>query len=179
MTINSQKTPEARKRGLLVEELEDETLVYDLKTHAAHCLNRSAALVWRECDGKTTVAEMATLLGEVGLEGDESLVWMALDRLDKAGLLLESATPPGSQIRLTRKEMLRAVAAATGMTLLIPAVDSVVAPLAAQAASCLTGAQCRALRAPNCTGLPNCNNARRCCTRVTRRNQDRCRMRPC
>jgi hypothetical protein len=34
--------PKARKKDLIVERLEDETLVYDLKTDRAHCLNHSA-----------------------------------------------------------------------------------------------------------------------------------------
>ena len=38
--------PRARQDELVVEELQDETLVYDLKRHKARCLNRTAALVW-------------------------------------------------------------------------------------------------------------------------------------
>ena len=59
--------PRARQDELVVEELPDETLVYDLKRHEAHCLNRTSALAWRRCDGRTTVAEVAVLLGE-GIE---------------------------------------------------------------------------------------------------------------
>ena len=39
--------PRARQDELVVEELPDETLVYDLKRHKARCLNRTAALVWQ------------------------------------------------------------------------------------------------------------------------------------
>ena len=38
--------PRARQDELVVEELQDETLVYDLERHKARCLNRTAALVW-------------------------------------------------------------------------------------------------------------------------------------
>ena len=56
--------PRARQDELVVEELQDETLVYDLKRHKARCLNHTAALVWRCCDGRTSVAEVAALLQE-------------------------------------------------------------------------------------------------------------------
>ena len=55
--------PRARQIELHVEELPDETLVYDLERHKARCLNRTAALVWRHCDGQTGVAEVAALAG--------------------------------------------------------------------------------------------------------------------
>ena len=37
--------PRARQDELVVEELPDETLVYDLKRHKALCLNRTSVLV--------------------------------------------------------------------------------------------------------------------------------------
>ena len=54
--------PHARKEGLVVKELPDELLVYDLERHRAHCLNPTAALVWKHSDGQTSVEEIATLL---------------------------------------------------------------------------------------------------------------------
>ena len=50
--------PKARQHGLVIQEMPDEVLVYDLDTNKAHCLNRSAALVWRSCDGNNTVADI-------------------------------------------------------------------------------------------------------------------------
>jgi hypothetical protein len=46
----------------VIQELPDETLVYDLQRNRAHCLNRTAALVWRHCDGQATVADLARSL---------------------------------------------------------------------------------------------------------------------
>ena len=55
--------PEARTDGLLIEEVGDgETLVHDLDSHKTHCLNRTAALIWRHCDGRTTISHMADVL---------------------------------------------------------------------------------------------------------------------
>src|SRR5262245_19716845 len=83
-----QPVPRARSERLIVEELEDELLVYDLDRHRAHSLNPSAALVWRHCDGRASVAEVATLLEQqLGLPRDEEVVWLALRRLQSAHLL--------------------------------------------------------------------------------------------
>ena len=100
--------PRARQDELVVEELQDETLVYDLKRHKARCLNRTAALVWRCCDGQTSVAEVAALLGEQSaIPTDEAVVWMALDRLSRADLLSEPVTLPADRAQYSRRQMLR------------------------------------------------------------------------
>ena len=99
--------PRARQDKLVVEELPDETLVYDMKRHRAFCLNRTAALVWRYCDGETSLAEAAALLEEQSATpSDEAVVWMALDRLGRARLLSEPVTLPGDRAQYSRREML-------------------------------------------------------------------------
>ena len=151
--------PRAREDELVVEELPDETLVYDLKRHKARCLNRTAALVWRHCDGQTTVPELAALLGEqLATPTDEAVVWMALDRLGRAHLLSEPVTLPADRARYSRREVLRTLRRVAGISLL-PVVASIVAPRAAAAASCTNSC----VGIPNCTPCspPQCN--RRCC----------------
>ena len=54
---SDRQLPLARRERLLVEELPDEVLVYDLDREKAHCLNRTAALIWNHCDGRTTVED--------------------------------------------------------------------------------------------------------------------------
>lgn len=138
--------PRARQDELVVEELQDETLVYDLKRHKARCLNRTAALVWRRCDGRSSVAEVAALLEEqLATPTDEAVVWMALDRLGKAHLLREPVTLPADRAQYSRREVVRTLGRAAGISLL-PVVASIVAPRAAAAASCVT----------SCVGIPNC-----------------------
>lgn len=46
--------PRKREQGLVVQEMPGETLVYDMDTNKAHCLNEPAARVWNACDGKST-----------------------------------------------------------------------------------------------------------------------------
>ena|ERR1700682_5805620 len=92
-----------RKDGLVIEELPDEVLVYDLKRDKAHCLNPIAALVWRHRDGETSMAEMIEVLSaELKTPVDEKLVWCALDQLEKSHLLQERLTPP-VESRLSRQ----------------------------------------------------------------------------
>ncbi|CAN5708947.1 hypothetical protein BH20ACI3_BH20ACI3_03420 [soil metagenome] len=82
--------PRARKAGLVVKGLNDEFLVYDLKRDKAHSLNQSAAFVWKKCNGRRTVAEVAQALGkEFEVPADEQTVWLALEQLSKFYLLEE------------------------------------------------------------------------------------------
>ena len=55
---NDPQNPMARQNGLVVQEMPDEVLVYDLDTNKAHCLNQSAALVWKSCDGNNSVGDI-------------------------------------------------------------------------------------------------------------------------
>ncbi len=157
--------PRARQDELVVEELQDETLVYDLKRHKAHCLNRTSALVWQHCDGRTTVAEVAALLErQLATPGDEAVVWMALDRLGTAHLLSEPVTLPAERARYSRREVLRTLRRAAGISLLLPVVESIVAPRAAAQASCVTSSACIASSPPSCLGgLPICSQPGKCC----------------
>ena len=52
----------ARHDRLVVEAVSDELVVYDLDRGTVHLLNPVAALVWKHCDGRTTVAQLASLL---------------------------------------------------------------------------------------------------------------------
>ena len=54
--------PLAREEKLIVREMPGELLVYDLKSHKAHCLNQTAAFAWRHCDGQPGVPELAAML---------------------------------------------------------------------------------------------------------------------
>lgn len=165
MSVHNGSNPKARERDLVVEELRDETLVYDLERDRAHCLNPAAALVWRHCDGRTPVARLASLLErELGLPADEAVVWMALDRLEKARLLEKPLSAPEQRARYSRREMMKTLGRVAGITLLLPAVSSIVAPLAAQVGSCVPRDTCRnVLVPPNCSGLPICGDPTKCC----------------
>ncbi|HEX8499745.1 MAG TPA: PqqD family protein [Pyrinomonadaceae bacterium] len=135
--------PRARAEGVVVREVAEEVLVYDLDTHRAVCLNATAAAVWRLCDGRRAPADIRRALEKTaGGAVPEELVWLALEQLCRDRLL--DARPPArppALAGLSRREMMRRVGLAAALAL--PAVAAVVAPTPAQAASCLpTGAAC-------------------------------------
>src|ERR1041385_1528120 len=89
------EVPVARTESLIVKEVDGETLVYDLKTDKAHCLNNTAARVWQNCDGRNTVSDIATLLGaDLGVHVKDEVVWLALDQLTRFKLLKEATPKP-------------------------------------------------------------------------------------
>lgn len=127
--------PLARRDRLIVRELADETLVYDLERDKAHCLNRTAALVWKRCNGRLTVEEIATVLAdEMQTDVDEQVVWLALSQLRRRHLLSESFSGASHRPRISRRDAMRRF----GQTLVIalPLITTIVAPRAAQAVSC-------------------------------------------
>ena len=145
---NEQLMPEARKQGLLVQELSGEVLVYDRDRDKAHCLNSTAALVWKFCDGKTPVSQIASAIEEeIKAPVDEDVVWLGVEQLNKTNLLVERAARPGHKSGLSRREVMKRIGLAAAVAL--PVVTSIIAPTAAQAANCIssggactTGAQC-------------------------------------
>jgi len=69
----------ARDEELVVQELSDEVLIYDLRQHKAHCLNQTAAFVWNHCDGETSADEIANLMEkEWRTPVNADAVWFAL-----------------------------------------------------------------------------------------------------
>jgi hypothetical protein len=117
--------PLARSEDLVVEELGDELLVYDLTTDQAHALGATAARVWRACDGKTDAVAFRV---ELGL--DRETVTRALDELHANGLLDEGAElAPG----ISRRDLSKRVAKVGGAVAATPLIVSLAAPLPAAA----------------------------------------------
>lgn len=135
-----QSLPLARKDKLIIQELPDELLVYDLARHKAHCLNQVAAFVWKHCDGKTTVAQTARLLErELSRLVDDDVVWLALSQLRRFHLLDEAGRGIFT-MKVSRRDLVRKYLPAA---LALPVILSIPAPAAAQSASCLANeSQC-------------------------------------
>jgi len=129
-------TPQARQDRIVVQEVGDETIIYDEQRDHVHRLNRTAALVWRHCDGRHTVAALVKILqAETATPVTEDMVWLALDRLEKEHLLQSPLARAEEAGRVTRRQVLRKAALVGGMSLLLPVVQSMVAPTPAMAAS--------------------------------------------
>ena len=129
--------PRARTEGLLSEQVDDEVLVFDERHEVACRLNASAALVWRSCDGKRTVADLVAVLSqELSDVADEDLVMVALDNLAEHGLIEAGYDRrEASAARLTRRRFIRRVGIAGLAAMTIPVVHSMVVPAPSAAAS--------------------------------------------
>lgn len=125
--------PIARREKLIVEELSDEVLVYDLDSDKAHCLNRTAALIWKNCDGEKTPDDIAVLLQqEFEFPVSSQVVRLGLEELAGYGLLQEeNSLAPGSQ--LSRRRLIQHLGVTAAIAL--PMIMSISAPTAAQAGS--------------------------------------------
>ena len=157
--MTNSQFPSARKAGLVVQEMPDEVLVYDVETNKAHCLNRTAAKVWNSCDGTRSVSEIAGLLTKNGSEVSEDLVWLAIDQLNESNLLeAEVATKFAGE---SRRSVIKKIGLASMVA--IPVVASLVAPqnaLAAQSCRCTVDANCSGPNV-NCPA-PTCNGSGLC-----------------
>ena len=150
----------ARNAELIVRELPEEVLIYDLKSHKAHCLNETAAFVWNHCDGKTTAAEIAGLMEkEWHTPVRQETIWFTLKKLSKADLLQEQITLPEAHIGMSRRSAVRRLG--IGSLLAVPVVISVVAPTAMAGASVLAACQSCIKKS---TGIADCPAA---CLNIT------------
>jgi len=148
---NTKIAPRARRDDLVVQELADEVLVYDLKRHKAHCLNRTAAMVWERCDGRRSAGEIARVLGQkLGTPVDEKFVGLALRQLGERRLLEGTNPAPAGLASHSRRDLFRKAAAAG---VLIPLVTSIMVPEASAQATCRDKGGACTTNAQCCPGL--------------------------
>ena len=145
-------SPVARTESLIVKEVDGETLVYDLTTDKAHCLNDTATRVWKNCDGRKTVTEIsATLSAETNTDVKDEVVWLALDQLKQFELLQEAPAKPALFAGMTRRQMVARLGIAA---VALPAIVSIVSPTAQAQGSCFPQGSSRCCVNPNecCAG---------------------------
>ena len=153
---NDPQNPMARQNGLVVQEMPDEVLVYDLDTNKAHCLNQSAAFVWKSCDGNNSIMDIVKQFESNGSgKVTEDFVWLAIDQLNENGLLESKAAPkfPGQ----SRRQVLKTIGLASMVA--IPVIASLVAPqkaLGTVSCVCTQASQCATQT--SCPSTTNCNN---------------------
>jgi hypothetical protein len=143
---SANRLPRAVIENLVIRELDEETLVYDMERDHAHCLNQTAALVWQHCDGKTTAQQAARFLkSSLGNDVDSDLVWLAVKQLEKFHLVERGAETP----RVSRRTLVLKYAP---VALALPVIMSITAPTVAGASSCAFACNpCGSL--PCCPGL--------------------------
>lgn len=120
------KLPKSKTGGIVVQNLHDETLIYNLSTNQAFCLNETSAKVFNACDGFTTFEELKSRH-----QLTDDVIYFALDGLKKENLLEDDYVSPFGE--MNRRQVIRQVGLAGVIAL--PLISSIVAPAAAHAAS--------------------------------------------
>ncbi|MBX7173016.1 MAG: PqqD family protein [Pyrinomonadaceae bacterium] len=124
----------AKTKDIVVQELESEVLIFNLKTNQAFCLNESSALVWQLCNGKNSFSEIRRLSGEkLDQKVDDEFIWLALTEIKKNGLLENPEELSDRFKGLNRRQIIKKI----GLTSMIalPFISAMVAPSAVMAQS--------------------------------------------
>lgn len=163
--------PIARTRDLVVQQLSNEILIYDLAAHKAYCLNETSSTVYKACDGKTLLSEL-----KAKSKLSDEIIYLALEELKKENLIEEGRPWTSPFAAMSRREVIRKVGLASVIAL--PVVSSLVAPAAVHAASacgtaCTGSANCSApcpscqgsgiCQGTNIAGFPSCSNIGTAC----------------
>ncbi len=130
--MNKYFLPVARKRNLVVQELPDELLVYDLDKNKAICLNQTAKLILEQCDGTTSLEEAKNNINQkLKAKIDNEIFWVGLEQLKKNRLLDESQPIPEIP-KVSRRDLMRSGLA---VSIALPLITSLIAPSAINAQS--------------------------------------------
>lgn len=141
--------PLARKEKLVIEQMADEILVYDLETHKAHCLNLTSSVVWQHCNGKNSISQIAKLASkDLQSAVGEEVVVLALNQLEKNNLLAKKENIKFSLPNVSRRDLMKRIGIASAIAL--PLVSSMVAPTAMASVSCPCSGPL------DCTSTPGC-----------------------
>ncbi len=158
--MNNSQNPVARKNDLVVQEVTDEVLVYDLSSNKAHCLNETSAIVWKSCDGTNSVSDIAKLVASnTGANVSEDLIWLAIDQLNESDLLEQEIK--SSFAGHSRRDVIKKIG--LGSMIALPVIASLVAPSNAfGAVSCACTVPGNCSTQPGCPSTVNCNPAGVC-----------------
>ncbi len=154
--------PIARTSGIVIQEVPEEVLVYDLDTNKAHCLNQTAALIWKACDGKRSISDIAKYVESLaGSNVSDDFVWLAIDQLNENNLLEQEISANFNG--LSRRDVIKRIGLSTMIA--VPVIASLVAPQSAMAATscgCNNNLECGPTTpnsqcpANTCNGLGEC-----------------------
>lgn len=162
--MKSQNKPLRRKEEIIVQELNGEVLIYDLKTNKAVCLNETSSMVWDACDGNQSVSEISQSIGKkLNSPANEDIVWLALDQLKKERLIANGGEVVSKFDGMSRREVIRKVG--LGTMIALPLVSSLVAPTAVSAQStstCRTGSPFGSQQRNGC----NCQSSGNCLSNI-------------
>ena len=157
----STRKPLARTEDLVIEDIEDEVLIYDGKNARAHSLGTAAARVWRACDGQTSIDDLA-----VALDLPRETVVRALDELEGAELLesygIQIVNGNGNGNGITRREMAMRTAKLGAAAAAVPMLYSIAVPSPAAAAT-PTNFACELFSVQSCGDKTGGGSIKGCC----------------
>ena len=122
------RLPLARNKGIVVQDMDEEILAYDLVTHKAYCLNQTASRVYRACDARSSFEGLKRTH-----KFTDEIIFLAIDELKKAKLVEENDSYVSPFTGMSRREVIRRVGLASMIAL--PVISSLVAPKVTHAQS--------------------------------------------
>jgi hypothetical protein len=126
--------PVSRTDDLVIQELKDEILIYDLQINRAFCLNQISALVWNLCDGRKSISEINLVASrKLRLSVSEEIIWLTLEKLSEQNLLVKAVNAKHLYHGVSRREAVKKIGLASAVSL--PLISAITAPRAAQAQS--------------------------------------------
>lgn len=143
--------PKARSENLVIQTLAGETLVYDMTSNQAHCLNETAAFVWSRCTGEVSIDEIAgSVERRFGHIVNTDFVRLAVTQLNDR--MLMSVSGLNGMTMPSRREAIKKLGVAS--VLALPIIASIVAP-----ANAFGALSCRvACTSPSSCTIPACGN---------------------
>ena len=119
----------------MVQELNGEVLVYDLRTYKAFCLNETSAMIWNACDGTRDLGQLREYASaKLNASVNDDLIWLAIDQLKKEDLLVNAPETETFFGGMSRRDVVKKIG--IGAAIAIPLISGIVAPPAASAATC-------------------------------------------
>lgn len=146
------KLPALRNENIVVQELDTEILIYDMKNNQAYSLNETSAKVYRACGDEMTFEELKRRTNFT-----DELIHLTLEKMQKANLLIENTNYIDTFNNINRREIIKRIALSSAVAL--PVISSIIIPTAANAASTPVNPSCGATASTPCPRI-DCDD---CC----------------
>jgi len=131
--MNTAQAFPARKNtaGLIQKQMAGELMLFDPGSKKTFCLNQSAAIVWQNSDGRTSVEQLANLVAaQTAMPADIRVVEFALRKLDEYGLMEQITPPTTGDANLGRRQLFIRLGWAAALLIAMPLVTTVKPPKA-------------------------------------------------
>lgn len=123
------KLPKVRNQNIVIQEIGNEIMIYDLEINKAYCLNETSAIVYQNCDGETDFTDLNSKY-----DFPNEIIYLTLDQLQKENLLEKNVQFLSPFKGLKRREVVKKIG--LGSMIALPVIASIIAPTAVNAQSC-------------------------------------------